>query len=260
MKFVTSLFSVACLVSLACGAAPADDGTVETTVESEVRSKIPFQVVPGVSVPDGIGDDEFRRVITTRSDFEAVFGDGATPPVDFRSHWLVFFTPGTQPTGGFGAGIASVAASSTGATLYVTTKLEAPGDDCVVHQALTKPAVLVKFARPRPTPTYFRFTRTERERHCRAPIDCDAIICAQGTICVDGLDGDDSHCEAYRTCHSTGLRCGAGSHCEDNPIVCLGTPCVPTAPTCVDGPSPCKLVSCTHGKRCIASMGLARCE
>ncbi|MEO7092595.1 MAG: hypothetical protein ABI175_05040 [Polyangiales bacterium] len=57
---------------------------------------------------------------------------------------------------------------------------------------------------------------------------------------------------SYPTCESSKTKCEAGMHCEDTAIVCITTPCAPTAPSCVPD-NKCATVRCAAGYKCEAT-------
>jgi hypothetical protein len=200
----------------------------DTEADSKAdRPDIPFRVLRDFPVPSEVGQTETRRLFKSAYSFERTFGRRA--PVDFATHWVVYYSAGIKPTGGYRAAISRIRLSGPGATLKITTHLESPGAGCAVTEALTKPQVLAAFAKPRPTPRYTRYYRADVVRDCGST--CATVRCAAGTFCDETTGW--ARCVAYSTCANAEIACAPGTHCEDVPIVCVTTPCAPTAPTCV---------------------------
>ena len=90
---------------------------------------------------------ELRQVITSAEEYLAIVGSAPPPEVDFRQHWVVYYGAGVRPTGGYDARIAGIERSGSGRILTITTQLVAPGQGCIVTQALTHPYVLARVPR-----------------------------------------------------------------------------------------------------------------
>jgi hypothetical protein len=155
----------------ACGALPnadLEDGDVQVDLDDASRADradITVRSLSGVSVPSALSRSETRRLYKTAAAFRADFG--ATPRgVDFSRDWVVFYSAGARPTGGFVARVQRVRTTDSGATLKVTTSLESPAADCLVTQAPTRPHALVAFRPPSPRPRYTRFYRADTTREC----------------------------------------------------------------------------------------------
>lgn len=185
--------------------------------EATLRSQIRFD-----TFTDSIGSaasTETRKVFTSAAAYRNFFGHDAPYEVDFYRHWVAFYAAGTQSTGGYDASIVSIETSSSGATLYVKTRLESPGDNCLVTQALTKPYVLAKFNKPYPRARYVRFSKNDDTLWCDEPppppppLTCAAVLCAPGTRCVD--DDGPARC-VPEPCPGAGRRNTSTLKCECN--------------------------------------------
>ena len=168
---------------LACGPLPAsleaDDLVTEPVVlpaSAELDSVLGkadglrLYPITSVRVPASVGTTETRKVFTTAASFRRYFGVSA--PVDFTKRWLVFYSAGTRPTGGYTVSIPLVTRSATGRTLEVTTRLDSPGAGCPVTMATTRPTLLASFAKPTPEPGAVRYYKSDRK-----PAACNASLC-----------------------------------------------------------------------------------
>ena len=175
---------------LACGGAlpgtlEADDLAAEpivlpATAEAEARygKADGYRLYPltSVRIPDSVGNTETRKVFTTAAAFQRYFGVAA--PVDFARRWVVFYSAGRKRTGGYAASVPLVMRSQSGRVLEVNTRLDSPGEGCLVTQATTKPMVLASFTKPSPVPGTVRYYRSDRK-----PASCIST----GTLCGEAL-------------------------------------------------------------------------
>jgi hypothetical protein len=166
------------------------------------------------------GERETRLLITSAADYERYFGH--PPPedsaIDWSRQWVVFYSAGIQPTGGYKAQIERIFV--TGRVLQVVTVLVRPGDNCLVTQALTKPNVMVTFDRPTVPLRRFRFSHREEVRSCEdeggATSACAAVLCAIGTRCQEM--GGEAQCVPIARCGGKrGETCPGLGRCVDDP-------------------------------------------
>lgn len=126
--------------------------------------------IPFVVFNDDIGimgQSETRKVIKTNWDYRTYFGHNLPAEVNFATDWVVFYSAGSKPTGGYSVSIIKIEMSYSGSTLKVTTSLSKPGPGCMVTQAITKPYVLAKFRHPQPMPQYVQFYKDDKVRNCQ---------------------------------------------------------------------------------------------
>ncbi len=121
-----------------------------------------------LAVPAAVGDAEIRLLVRSNAAYRALFGSAA-PAVDFSRQWVAFYSAGRKPSGGYAASIDRVWTSASGRTLRVATRLVAPGPDCNVTLALTRPHAAVAFDRPRVTPSQLRAYHEDVVQACEAP-------------------------------------------------------------------------------------------
>ena len=241
-RFALGLGALAGLMPAAC-----DRGDIQEIV-GEVRGwegggttgdeRIPFEVFQ-----DDVGDKaavERRVLLKTRDAYETFFGHAPPAAVDFARDWVIFYSAGRQPSGGFQAAIHVLVRS--GSRLSAVTRLESPGSDCVVTDAITTPNVLVKF-RAQPATQSVDFSRLDSVRNCGSTTNpCAAILCPANSQCVVAEsfppqarcvpitppDPGDDPCAR--------VRCAKGTHCEARPVTCVRAPCPPIAECVPDGP------------------------
>lgn len=167
-----------------------------------------------------VGASETRKVFTSAAAYRKFFGHDAPSSVDFYRDWVAFYSAGTQSTGGYDASIEAIETSSSGATIYVKTRLESPASNCMVTQSLTKPYHLVRFNKPWPRARYVRYTKHDATLWCFEPEPepeptCDDIHCASGTHCVDAQGSAPAKCVAD-PCPGAGRRNTLSLKCECN--------------------------------------------
>ena len=75
-------------------------------------------------------------------------------------------------------------------------------------------------------------------------VGCAAMLCVTGSYCAEDANGQGS-CIAYPTCATT--KCGGGNYCADRAIVCIKSPCAPTAPSCEACPASGTTINCMPG-------------
>jgi hypothetical protein len=229
--------------------AEADDAIAEAGEELRFQLPISIQLYREISFTQfeddigAAGAREARQIITSQAGYRRLFGHDA-PGVDFSQEWVLFYSAGEKPTGGYAASVESIRVMRGGVILDVTTSLLSPGDDCVVTQAFTRPYALVKFARQVPRPRFVRYRRDDQARDCTPPqqtASCAAILCLQGTYCVEDETGQgrclpispcasDADCRAVAD-YCTGCDCRALGPREELPfcdgpgVRCLRDPC-----------------------------------
>ena len=111
---------------------------------------------------------ENRKLFRSEAEWAAFFGR-ESPGIDWSKNWAIFYTPGTQTPGltmapGWRARVNRVSLSSTGKTLYITTRLEMNGD-CPART--TRPFVTATI--PKQTlgdVAYKRFYKSDITREC----------------------------------------------------------------------------------------------
>jgi hypothetical protein len=211
------LIAIAVLVAVGCGAT-ADDATDsealgETgTDEAGLRGTVYFD-----TFTDSIGSagqSETRKVFTSAAAYRNYFGHNPPSAVDFYTDWVAFYSAGDQSTGGYDASIESIETSSSGATIYLKTRLESPGANCFVTQSTTKPYTLVRFHKPWPRPRYVRTSKHDDTLWCDDPDPtCDTLDCGTGTHCDD--TNGPAACVAD-ACPGSGRRSATSHECECN--------------------------------------------
>lgn len=153
---------------------------------------------------------ETRAVIRSARGYQSFFGHAAPATVDFSTEWVIFYSAGTRPTGGFDASVLALLRS--GRSLIAITQLVSPGAGCVTTQATTTPYVLIKF--PAAAGTSARFFKQDRTQDCDANM-CAAVQCATGSSC-DPATGkciaDSVHCGGI-----SGKACPGSGKCVDDP-------------------------------------------
>jgi hypothetical protein len=144
---------------------------------------------PGTAVPFQTFDDdvsavsakETRALIRTSQGYLSFFGHAAPAGVDFSTEWVIFYSAGTRPNGGFEARILSL--TRAGSQLVAVTSLLSPGPSCIVPQVVTTPNVLIKFAAQ--TGASAQFFKNDSTVDCGTGGDpCAAVTCPVGSMCV----------------------------------------------------------------------------
>ena len=179
----------------ACGQMPAsleddlvtDPVVLSAEVESDLGKADGIRLSPlsTARVPASVGTTETRKVFTTADSFRRFFGFATT--VDFSRRWVVFYSAGIKPTGGYAASIPLVTVSASGRTLEVNTRLDSPGVGCPVTRAPTKPMVLASFARPSPQPGAVRYYKSDRKAPACNVSLCNDALRTHLTSLTDGL-------------------------------------------------------------------------
>ncbi|MBE7453084.1 MAG: hypothetical protein HS111_30710 [Kofleriaceae bacterium] len=175
-----ALVALAAAVGAGCAAESGDDleeladiATTEDPIDTGKADAVDLALTPlELPAPAGIGDGEVRLLIRSNLAYRALFGADA-PPVDFSRRWVVYYSPGVQPTGGHLAAIDRIWTTYAGQILRVATRHEAPGADCRVTFALSRPRAAVSFPKPRRTPSLAVAHHQREVRSCAPP--CRAI-------------------------------------------------------------------------------------
>jgi hypothetical protein len=285
------------VLTIAGCAAQAIDATDVASGEAELQARrsIPFTAFQD---PEGVGSGarELRRLITSAAQYERVLGHAPPADVSFRrGEIVVLYDAGVKPTGGYDAAVESIEAGSS--TLFVTTRLQSPGPNCLVTQSLTHPYALVKLQRPRGT-VRVRFERDDTVRDCNAPATCDDISCPDGQHCeIVPVVCIRAPCPALPQCQPdeqppvfcgglAGTACPGFGRCGDDPsddcdpnnggadcrgvcsciqnVLCVRGDVFDSAPdvcACVPDPTqdPCAAVRCEAGTHCVADADTANC-
>lgn len=246
---------------VACGGPELDgdvlDGEVESVgeVELEARQAISARKLEW-EIPAAKGRTQTRRLFKTARAFDSYFGRGSARAagIDFAREWAAFYSAGARRSGGFVATFARLEVNETGRTLYLTTRLESPGPDCMVTMALTKPTALVAFRRPPTNPRGTRYLRDDTTRSCR--LTCADLGCAADELCDDAAE--EPRCEPTLSCRNT--RCAPGFHCTMSAIACIRAPCPAALPQCIEDDTTCDRIVCADGFYCSTERdGLAEC-
>lgn len=166
------LISCSCLLLVACGAVD-DDLPIDSTIGAETDEKADGlevaarMVLPSGVDPEGvIGTEEIRKVFTSQTGFRTFFG-AELRGVDFSKQYVIFYSAGTRPSGGYEAQVLRVRLEDGGNVMRVVTRLRTPGEGCIVTRNLTKPYALVSVNKPTPAPVYAKFSRSDVTYSCR---------------------------------------------------------------------------------------------
>jgi hypothetical protein len=232
------LLVLAVSAMVGCSSSAEDNRTSQTAEalgetgidEAGLRTPVSFD-----TFSDDIGDSgesEVRKIFTSEAAYDNYFGHAPPSDVDFYYDWVVFYSAGTQDTGGYDASIEKIELSSTGGTIYVKTRLESPGSNCSVSQSESKPYVLARFSKPYPRPRYVRYTKDDDTIYCSNPTPtCATTLCSAGTHCINTSEGPecvDDPCPGagHRNtstgkceCRVVGI-CALGTSWDNSPLVC----------------------------------------
>lgn len=160
--------ATAVVVALALGAT----GCLDRTPSCDDLTN-PAKTWPGCGVPferiDATRQNAARGVtlLRGRGDYMQFFGTAPPASVNFNEDWVLHFSTGVKPTGGFDAVIESVkrVGPQGDRTLIVYTADVSPGQGCMVTQALTNPQVTVVIKRQPGTP-FIREVQESLVRDC----------------------------------------------------------------------------------------------
>ncbi len=222
---IATFFSLA-LAATAC--APSSDvESGEGTEEVGAELSVPFVELDVKKSPASTG----LTVITKKSEYVEFFG--AQPPanVNFQAHWVLHYSSGVQPSGGYGANIVSVdrIGSGAGARLVVGLEDVSPGPACFVTMALTNPQMTVRIPKQKKTIQIEQST-TETITDCSEPNWCSSALCGPGTQCDEAIDAcvDNDFCPL--------VKCMNGTTCDEAANACVGWLCDPNdASSCPTG-------------------------
>jgi hypothetical protein len=213
--------SVSMLGAIALIGCAAELGPSEDVSESEAALRGSPQTIAfeQLTDPEGVGtaaEEETRVLIETAEEYEALFGHAPPADVDFAGgEVVVFYSAGTQPTGGYEASILSI--TQRGKRLRITTQLVSPGEDCIVTQALTQPYALATFVMPAGIKRV-RFAHEDVVRDCSEEDPCAAVRCAAGTVCEVQPDGSAACVPSGTFCGGiAGFLCPGAGSCIDDP-------------------------------------------
>lgn len=161
-------------------------------------------------------------VITKKADYIAFFGAAPPPDVSFNKHWVLHYSTGVQPTGGYDANILGVEriGSGTSARLVVATESVSPGPGCLVTMALTNPQTTVRIPKQKKSISVEQ-AWNESMTDCSEPSWCASALCGPGTICDEYTDA----CVEEPFCPK--VKCANGYVCDESVDACVGRPCDP---------------------------------
>jgi hypothetical protein len=212
----------------AAGCTPQDleefFGDVKNPPSPPTGTAVPFQVFSDDT--SAVSAKETRALIRTSQGYVSLFGHAPPAGVDFSNDWVIFYSAGTRPTGGYDASIASL--TRAGNQLIAVTSLLSPGSLCIEPQIVTTPNVLIKFAAQ--AGASIEFFKSDVVNDCEPNDPCAAVTCPVGSKCVvapASCAAGVTSCHGPVSCVPQDVqRCGgiAGIQC-------------PGAGTCVDDPS-----------------------
>lgn len=154
-------------------------GDVKDAPSQPPGTAIPFQTF--TDDVSAVSAKETRALIRTSQGYVSFFGHPAPAGVDFSTDWVIFYSAGTRPTGGFDARISSL--TRAGSQLVAVTSLLSPGPNCIEPQIVTTPNVLIKFAAQ--TGASAQFFKNDSVVDCGTGGNpCAAVTCPVGSICV----------------------------------------------------------------------------
>ena len=250
------------LVLIGCGdvGTPTDVQQVQGDVGALAVPPSAAATISFTAFSDDVGAQaatESRTLIRSARGYQSFFGHAAPAVVDFSREWVMFYTAGTKPTGGYQASF--LAALRAGPSLIAITQLMSPAAGCGTTQALTTPYTLIKFpAQPGSSAQFFKQDGTSDcgPNLCAAVLcptgnDCDPTTgkCVPGPVQCGGIAG--IACPGQGKCvddpndgcdpAAGGADCGGICSCVENVLCVQGTTfdsspsvcaCVPTKPVC----------------------------
>jgi hypothetical protein len=148
---ISNLFHLSALIplfALISAVMPPDDTSARMT-------HLRFQPVPDQI--GNAGETKSLFLITTRAQYEQLFGEQRSISVDFNNEWAFFYSAGWMPSTGYEALVLDVGYRADVRTMVFTTQLVSPGRNCVQAPMLNKPYSLVKFPRPPGRVDFVRF-------------------------------------------------------------------------------------------------------
>jgi PrcB C-terminal/Antistasin family len=210
----------------AAGCTPQDleefFGDVKNPPNQPTGTTVPFQVFSDDT--SAVSAKETRALIRTSQGYVSLFGHEPPAGVDFSTDWVIFYSAGTRPTGGYEAGIASL--TRAGSQLIAVTSLLSPGSLCIEPQIVTTPNVLIKFAAQ--TGASIEFFKSDVVNDCEPNNPCAAVTCRAGDVCVvQQVECFAAPCPPIGVCvpgspavHCggiAGIRCPGSGQCVDDP-------------------------------------------
>ncbi len=142
-----------------------------------------FASVTGFAIPAQLGQTETREIFTSAAAFERYFGAPAPSSIDFGKSWVFFYSAGSKSTDGYVPAVARI--RTVADQVRVDTSLEIPGAACAVATVVTRPSVLVAFARPTLSLCRSTYHHLETTKMCVPPEPGPACT---GTLTDRGID------------------------------------------------------------------------
>ncbi len=204
----------------------APDSTVdevERADDDDSALSVPFEELDVTKSPSSDG----LTVIKKKSEFIAFFGQQPPPGLSFNQSWVLHYSAGVKPTGGYGTSIVSVERDGKGNSAHLVVKTEevSPGDGCIVTQALTNPQTTVKIPKQK-SGVVVDLKTNQVVEECGPDPDafCPKVKCANGYECDENVDACvGRHCDPNAG-PTDGMSCPTGFACE-NQIQCIKAPC-----------------------------------
>jgi hypothetical protein len=206
------------LLGVGCAPDTGLDATDEATESGREALSLPFVEldVTKADAPPGF------TVIRKKAEFEAFFGQPMPAGLDFNKHWVLHYSMGVQPTGGYAARITSVERLGAGSQkrLSIGSLDVNPGPACMVTQALTNPQTTVRIAKQKSNVAIDHYNNFELT-DCSEPDFCLSALCPEGTQCDELSDSciDNDFCPL--------VRCAKGMVCDEAANACVPGPCNP---------------------------------
>jgi hypothetical protein len=179
------------------------------------------------------GASEGVTVLTSAAEYQAFFGRAAGPSVDFSKQWVVHFSVGERPTGGYRAAVTAVAVGGPPwlRAMVITTLETEPAPWCDAAPGATRPQAAVRIARPWGVAAAWHLP-ARAWGACGGGGGGDSF-CAR-VRCVAGTECD----EATRSCEPVDpnelfcarVRCASGTVCNEGTRSC--EPAEPGGPFC----------------------------
>jgi hypothetical protein len=184
---IAFLVGLPALALLGCGEGLTDTNDVQQVAGDvtalgappDAASTIAFQ-----TFTDDVGKQaasKTRTLIRSARGYQSFFGHAPPAAVDFSREWVMFYSAGTEPTGGYEASF--VALLRNGSSLIAITKLVSPGSACVVDDLVNTPFALIKF--PAQPGTSAQFYKSDVVTDCVVD-PCSYIDCGPGSHCEKG--------------------------------------------------------------------------
>ncbi len=218
---------VAAATSLSVGCAPpsAELGSEEANaVESDEALSVAFV---SLDVRKD-GAEAGLTVLKSKQAYVDFFGQAPPAEVKFSQHWVLHYSLGVMPSGGYATEVTSIDKRGSGSNrkLAVATADTSPGASCAVTMALTNPQATVRINKHNGASVEHAAEQVVSD--CSAPNWCWTVRCANGYECDETVDA----C-VPRACNpDVADDCGPNMVCM-NQIRCITQPC-PEKFTCVD--------------------------